>query len=68
VYIDYVWPYVACFNASGHPAASISLGLGEQGLPLGAQLVGPYWSEPDLLHFAALASQFTPGFLRPPGY
>jgi amidase len=68
VYINYVWPYVACFNASGHPAINIPLGIGNDGLPVGVQVTGAYWSEPDLLHFAKLVSEFTPGFIRPEGY
>jgi len=68
IYINYVWPYVACFNASGHPAMNIPLGLGQEGLPLGVQIVGPYWSEPELLQFANLVSQLTDGFIRPEGY
>jgi amidase len=41
VYADYVWPFVACFNSSGHPTLPIPLGLGKEGLPLGIQIVGP---------------------------
>lgn len=66
LYIDYAWPYVACFNASGHPAMNIPLGLGTDGLPVGVQVVGPYWSEPELLRFAHLVAVLTPGFVRPP--
>lgn len=68
LYINYVWPYVACFNASGHPAIHIPLGIGDNGLPVGIQVTGPYWSEPDLLHFAKQVSKFINGFIRPEGY
>ena len=68
IYIDYAWPYVACFNASGHPAINIPLGIGKEGLPLGIQVVGPYWSEPDLLNFARLVSEFIPEFVKPEKY
>ena len=68
VYLDYAWPYLACFNASGHPGINIPLGIGKDGLPMGVQVVGPYWSEPDLIQFAKLVSEFTPGFIRPEGY
>lgn len=67
-YMDHTWPYLACFNASGHPAMNIPLGLGKEGLPLGVQVVGPYWSEPELLHFGKLAGAATPGFVRPGGF
>ena len=68
VYLDYAWPYLTCFNASGHPGINIPLGLGKEGLPMGVQVVGPYWSEPDLIQFAKLVSEFTPGFIKPEGY
>ena len=68
IYADYVWPFMACFNASGHPALNLPLGIGKEGLPLGVQIVGPYWCEPELLAFAKLASPVTPGFVRPPAY
>ena len=68
VYLDYAWPYLTCFNASGHPGINIPLGIGKDGLPMGVQVVGPYWSEPDLIQFAKLVSDFTPGFIRPEGY
>jgi amidase len=66
-YIKYVWPFNACFNGSGHPAMNIPLGLGKEGLPVGIQLVGPYWSEPGMLHFAKLVATFTKGFVKPDG-
>jgi amidase len=68
LYLNYAWPYVACFNASGHPGINIPLGIGEKGLPIGVQVVGPYWSEPDLIHFAKLVSRFTAGFVKHGGY
>ncbi|MGB9113949.1 amidase [Bradyrhizobium sp.] len=68
VYANYVWPFMGCFNASGHPAMNIPIGLGKEGLPLGVQLVGPYWSEPELITFAKHASQLSEGFVRPAGY
>jgi len=68
IYINYVWPYVGCFNASGHPAMNIPIGLGKDGLPLGIQIVGPYWNEPEMFHFAKQVASLTPGFIKPEGY
>jgi amidase len=68
VYINYAWPYSACFNASGHPSVAIPLGLSREGLPLGIQIVGKYWSEPELLSFAKKITALTPGFVKPHGY
>ncbi len=67
-YMDYVWPYNACFNCSGNPSLNIPLGIGQNGLPVGVQIVGPYWSEPDLLKFAKHISQYTTGFVKPGWY
>jgi amidase len=68
IYNDYVWPYVACFNASGHPAIQIPVGFSQERLPIGVQIVGPYWSEPQLIAFARQLSDLTSGFVRPGGY
>ncbi len=68
IYINYVWPFVACFNASGNPSVTIPLGTGKEGLPLGIQIVGKYWSEPELLHVAKKIAALTPGFIRPDQY
>ena len=68
VYGDYLWPFMACCNASGHPALNIPLVLGKEGLPLAVHIVGPYWSKPELINFAKQASQLTEGFVKPAGY
>ena len=67
-YGHYLFPYVACFNATGHPAMTIPLGLGEDGLPIGMQVVGSYWSEPVLIQFAKLVSEIVPAFIKPEGF
>ena len=65
IYVNYTWPYVACFNATGHPSVTIPLGLGKEGLPIGVQVVGRYWSEPMLLDIAKKFSRLTEGFIQP---
>jgi len=67
-YNDYCWPYVAPFNASGHPALVMPLGTSKDGLPIGVQLIGPYWSEPELLHIARQLAPLTQGFVAPQGF
>jgi amidase len=67
-YNDYCWPYVAPFNASGHPALVIPLGTSKDALPIGVQLIGPYWSEPELLHIARQLAPLTRGFVAPRGF
>jgi amidase len=39
-------------NVTGHPAVSVPVGRGEHGLPIGLQLIGPYFSERRLLGVA----------------
>jgi amidase len=67
-YNDYCWPYVAPFNASGHPALVMPLGTSKDGLPIGVQIIGPYWSEPELLHIARQLAPLTKGFVAPQGF
>jgi amidase len=55
-------PYTALWNVTGQPAVSLPLFGGDDGLPLGVQLVGPPAGEPLLL---ALAAQLEEA--RPPG-
>lgn len=57
--------YTMCFNATGHPALTIPLGLNSEGLPIAVQVVGPMFSEKRLIHFARLIQPITPGFIRP---
>jgi amidase len=55
-------------NLAGLPALVVPGGLDEAGLPVGVQLVGPRWSEMDLLDVARAleAAGILPGFRRPP--
>ena len=47
-------------NLTGHPAVSVPFGCGDDGLPVGVQLMGPALSEPTLLRAAAVLEQATP--------
>ncbi len=57
--------YAMCFNATGHPALTIPLGLDKNGLPIAVQLVGPMFSEKRLIHFAKLIQSLHEGYIRP---
>jgi amidase len=50
------------------PAVSIPAGFSDGGLPIGAQIVGPYLRDNRLLRIATLIDEVGPGFRRPPGY
>lgn len=66
-YLMYV-PYSYVVNATGHPTVSIPMGLDARGLPIGLQVIGPRFSDEDLLRFAALVATVVPGYIRPPGF
>ncbi|MFN8278841.1 MAG: amidase family protein [Saprospiraceae bacterium] len=59
------FPFTTIFNATGHPCVTIPLGLNGEGLPIGVQIVGPYYSEDEMLHFAQLITPLIAGFVQP---
>jgi amidase len=61
-----VWAGVA--TLTGQPATAVPLERSEQGLPVGAQIVGPYLEDRTTLAFAALCEREFGGFVAPPGY
>jgi aspartyl-tRNA(Asn)/glutamyl-tRNA(Gln) amidotransferase subunit A len=44
--------YTVTANLAGVPGISVPCGLSSDGLPIGLQLLGPYWSEANLLRLA----------------
>ncbi len=60
------WPGIA--TLTGQPATAIPIGLSSEGLPIGAQIIGPYLEDRTTLRFAELAEREFGGFTRPPGY
>ena len=48
------------------PGMSVPAGFGEQGLPVGLQLIGNYWQEAQLLHTAHAFQQATDWHTRKP--
>jgi amidase len=63
-YMNYV-AYSYVINATGHPTITVPLGLNKQGLPMGIQIIGRYYSEPELLHLAKLLESLIPKFQKP---
>jgi aspartyl-tRNA(Asn)/glutamyl-tRNA(Gln) amidotransferase subunit A len=54
------------FNLSAHPALSVPAGFTAAGLPVGLQLVGPWFGEEGLLRLAALLETVKPWHERHP--
>lgn len=53
-------PYTYPFNITGHPAISIPVGLSQDGLPVGMQIVGPWYSELRLFEIAQWLEETQP--------
>src|SRR5689334_8343889 len=60
--------YTVTANLSGIPGLSVPCGLSSQRLPIGFQLLGPYWSEPTLFKLAHAYQQVRPFTERPAVY
>ncbi|HEY2964520.1 MAG TPA: Asp-tRNA(Asn)/Glu-tRNA(Gln) amidotransferase subunit GatA [Pyrinomonadaceae bacterium] len=60
--------YTVTANLAGIPGLSVPCGLSSARLPIGFQLLGPYWSEPTLLKLAHAYQQARPFTERPPVY
>jgi aspartyl-tRNA(Asn)/glutamyl-tRNA(Gln) amidotransferase subunit A len=58
--------YTVTANLAGVPGLSVPCGLSSARLPIGYQLLGPYWSEPTLLKLAHSYLQARPFTDRPP--
>jgi len=52
--------YTVTANLAGVPGISVPCGLSKDGLPLGMQLLGPYWSEATLFRLAHAYQQKYP--------
>lgn len=57
--------YTVTANLAGVPGISVPCGLSSGGLPIGMQLLGPYWSEATLLRLAHAYQQKNPLSARP---
>jgi amidase len=60
------WPTLA--SCAGLPATAMPVGLGESGLPIGVQIIGPYLEDRTPLAFATLAEREFGGFVAPPAF
>ncbi|HEX2641280.1 MAG TPA: amidase family protein, partial [Pyrinomonadaceae bacterium] len=60
--------YTVSANLAGVPGISVPCGLSSEGLPIGLQLIGTFWSEGLLLNFANQYEAAFPLGARPPVY
>jgi aspartyl-tRNA(Asn)/glutamyl-tRNA(Gln) amidotransferase subunit A len=60
--------YTCTANLAGIPGVSFPTGLSSSQLPIGMQLVGPYWSEERILRLAHAYEQANPLSARPKVY
>jgi aspartyl-tRNA(Asn)/glutamyl-tRNA(Gln) amidotransferase subunit A len=58
--------YTVTANLAGVPGLSVPCGLSSERLPIGFQLLGPYWSEPMLFKLAHAYERARPFTERPP--
>lgn len=61
-----VWSGLA--TLPGLPATAVPLARSAGGLPIGAQIIGPCWSDKTTLAVAGLVETLNGGFIAPPGY
>src|SRR5262245_35992523 len=58
--------YTVTANLAGVPGISVPCGISSEALPIGLQLMGPYWSEANLLRLAHAYQTNNPISARPP--
>ncbi len=59
-------PYLNLFDLTGHPAVSVPCGWTADGLPIGIQIVGPWYGDANVLKAAALLEAAIPWAQRRP--
>jgi amidase len=60
--------WIATPTLTGCPATVAPVGLTEAALPVGIQIMGPYWEDATPVQFAALLAKEVGAFKPPPGY
>jgi amidase len=60
--------WIAPATLTGCPATVAPVGRTPQGLPVGIQIMGPFWEDATPITFADLLAKEIGGFVPPPGY
>lgn len=61
-------PWMVTATLTGCPATVAPIGLSSSALPVGIQIMGPFWEDATPIEFAALLGEEIGGFKAPPGY
>ena len=61
-------PWSSLATLTGLPATAMPIGLSEEGLPVGMQIIGPYLEDRTTIAFAEAVERAFGGFVPPPGY
>jgi amidase len=61
-------PWMVTASLTGCPATTAPLGLTSSGLPVGLQILAPFWEDGTSIEFAGLLEREIGGFQPPPGY
>ncbi len=61
-------PWMVTATLTGCPATVAPVGLTRAGLPVGLQIMGPFWEDATPIEFARLLAREIGGFRPPPGY
>jgi len=65
-YVQNASYWISMASLSGLPSTVAPIGLTDDGLPVGVQILGPMWEDGTSIEFAALLSDVTNGFVPPP--
>ena len=61
-------PWMGTATLTGCPATVAPIGRTAAGLPVGIQIMGPFWEDATPIEFAELLAKQLGGFVPPPGY
>jgi amidase len=63
-----MFKWIATATLTGCPATVAPIGRTDVGLPVGLQIMGPFWEDATPIAFAEALSKEIGGFSPPPGY
>jgi amidase len=66
-YLD-LFNWIAPASLTGCPATVAPIGRTQDGLPVGIQIMGPFWEDATTIGFAKFLAQEVGGFSAPPGF